>query len=429
MTMPKHFLLCLWDGGGNLPPALSVARALVARGHTVTALADRVLAGEVTAAGAEHVEWTRAPQRLSTDPATYLIHDLEARTPLGEFARGRDGLLVGPAADFAADVVEELRRRPADVVLADMFLLGAFIGAEAAGVPRAVLSPNLLALPGWGVPPIGPGLAPARGPLGRGRDRVVGTFMTRLFDRALPTLNAARASHGLPPVGSVLDELVGADLVLLMTSPAFEYPGFAPPANVRFTGPRLDDPAWAGGWSPAPGDAPLVLASLTTTYMAQEPVLERIAAALGTLPVRGLVTTGPNIDPATIDAPANVMVVASAPHSAVLPHAAAVVTHAGHGTVIKALAAGRPVLAMPMGRDQLDNAARVQHHGAGLRLAPKAGPAKIARAVRRLLDEPAFAESARRQAAAIAEVTREDRTVAALEALAGARTREAAALV
>ncbi len=101
-----------------------------------------------------------------------------------------------------------------------------------------------------------------------------------------------------------------------------------------------------------------------------------------------------------------------------LEHAAVTITHAGHGTVIKALAAGVPVLALPMGRDQLDNAARVVHHGAGLRLRPSARPGAIARATRRLLDDPAYAAAARRLAAAIARDLVEDRTVAELEGLA-----------
>ena len=94
--------------------------------------------------------------------------------------------------------------------------------------------------------------------------------------------------------------------------------------------------------------------------------------------MRGLVTTGPAIPTGSIDAPANVTVVERAPHSEVLRHASAVVTHAGHGTVLKALAAGVPVVALPLGRDQLDNAARVAHHGAGLKLKPKASPDAIA---------------------------------------------------
>jgi UDP:flavonoid glycosyltransferase YjiC (YdhE family) len=113
-----------------------------------------------------------------------------------------------------------------------------------------------------------------------------------------------------------------------------------------------------------------------------------------------------------------VTVVERAPHSAVLKHAAAIVTHAGHGTVIKALAAGVPVVAIPLGRDQLDNAARVAHHGAGLRLKPKAASETIARAVRRVLDEPSFGENARRLADAIAEETAEDHAALELEALA-----------
>jgi MGT family glycosyltransferase len=187
---------------------------------------------------------------------------------------------------------------------------------------------------------------------------------------------------------------------------------------VRFCGPRLDDPAWAGDWTPPPGDAPLVLVGLSSTFMDHADHLRRIAAALGDLPVRGLVTTGPAVDPREIEAPANVQVVRSAPHSQVLDHAAAVVTHAGHGTVIKALAAGVPLVCLPLGRDQLDNAARVAAHGAGLRLRPKAKPQAIAKAVRRVIDDPSFADGARRIGAAIADDLREDRAVAELEELA-----------
>jgi len=113
-----------------------------------------------------------------------------------------------------------------------------------------------------------------------------------------------------------------------------------------------------------------------------------------------------------------VTVVQRAPHSQVLRHAAAIVTHAGHGTVIKALAAGVPVVALPLGRDQLDNAARVAHHGVGLRLKPTAKPEAIAKAVGRVLAEPSFRAEARRMADAIAQETAEDLAAAELEALA-----------
>jgi UDP:flavonoid glycosyltransferase YjiC (YdhE family) len=102
----------------------------------------------------------------------------------------------------------------------------------------------------------------------------------------------------------------------------------------------------------------------------------------------------------------------------VLEHAAAIVTHGGHGTVIKALAADVPLLVVPMGRDQLDNATRVTERGAGLQLGQDAEPEAIAEAVRRLLDEPSFAEGAARLGASIREDASGDGAVEELEALA-----------
>jgi hypothetical protein len=55
----------------------------------------------------------------------------------------------------------------------------------------------------------------------------------------------------------------------------------------------------------------------------------------------------------------------SAPHGEILRQASLLITHCGHGTTLKALAAGVPMVCMPMGRDQNDTAARVVHASAG----------------------------------------------------------------
>ena len=163
MTTPSRFLFAITDGGGTVPPDTSVARALVQRGHDVRVLADRVLAPDVASTGAEHVVWDTAPQRPDLEPTSTVIRDWDAKTPLGAFAAARDGLMTGPAAQFAADVRAELRRRPADVVVCNLFLFGAQIAAEAQDVPVAMLAPNLAGLPGWGIPPLGSGLPQATG--------------------------------------------------------------------------------------------------------------------------------------------------------------------------------------------------------------------------------------------------------------------------
>lgn len=422
----SDFLITTWDGAGTTPPLMSVARALRTRGHAVRVLGDLSLRAEVEAAGAEHVAWTRAPQRRDRSPESRFVRDWEG-DGLGDFARMRDRLAVGPAAAFAADVREELERRPADAVLIELLLFGPLVAAEALGVPAVVLNPTINIVPAAGVPPFGPGLMPASTEEERRLHAEIADAMTGAWDEALPALNAARAEQGLGPLEHVLDQGRSAARVLVLTSAAFDFLGPLPPTVVH-VGPRLDDPAWAEPWTAPPGDEPLVLVGLSSDYQAQEDLLGRIAAALGSLPVRAVVTTGHGVDPETVEAAANVQVVRSAPHSQVLREAALVVTHCGHGTTLRALAAGVPLVCLPLGRDQLDIAARVAHSGAGVRLAADADPDAIAAAVRDVLADEAYAAAARRLAAAIAEETAEDRAVAEIEAVAaGAAERLALA--
>jgi MGT family glycosyltransferase len=297
------------------------------------------------------------------------------------------------------------------------------VAAEAAGIPRVVLFHMPEYLPGPGRPAAGPGFLPRADLLGRLRDGVMTRLFLRQLKAHLPAFNDARRACNLPPLGTareMLDQYHAADLRLMLTSEAFDFPITPPPPNLRYVGPVLDDPDWTDEWrSPWPADdaRPLVVASLSSTFQNQRDALQRIIAALGTLEVRGLVTLGPAMAGERFDLPPNVAAVPSAPHGRVLPHAAAMITHAGHGTVMRALAHGVPLLCLPMGRDQDDNAARVFARGAGLRLRPSARAPKIADAVRRLLDEREFRENAERLGRIIRDDVAADRAVKELEAV------------
>jgi UDP:flavonoid glycosyltransferase YjiC (YdhE family) len=161
--------------------------------------------------------------------------------------------------------------------------------------------------------------------------------------------------------------------------------------------------------------------SLSTTYMAQATAIGRCIDAVRPMPVRALVTVGPSMDPAAFRGGPNVAVVRSAPHEAVFPLASVVVTHAGMGTVTRALAHGVPLVCLPLGRDQHDVAARVRFHGAGLRVGAKAPAAKIRAAVERVLAEPSFRRGADTMRVAIESDLTAERAVAELEELAGRR--------
>jgi MGT family glycosyltransferase len=283
---------------------------------------------------------------------------------------------------------------------------------------------NIWVLPTPGIPPIGPGFMPARGPLGRARDALLRRLVTRVFNRALPSLNAVRRDYGLGPVASTHAQMLRCDRMLVTTSPVFDLTSPAMPTNVRWVGPLLDDPAWSGAWqSPWPADdgRPLVLVGLSSTFQDQVAALRRIVEALGSLPVRGLVTRGPTIRADEVAGKDNVVVVASAPHGEVLRGASALVTHCGHGTTMKGLVAGVPLVCMPMGRDQNDTAARVVHRGAGVRLDPKASVDRIRAAIGEVLDDPRYREAARRLGDAIRRGEGCVDPVAELEGLAASR--------
>jgi MGT family glycosyltransferase len=408
-----------FEGGGNVPPVLGLVRRLARRGHSVRVLTEPCLRTAVEAAGARFVPFTSYFTR--EDRTLDLIGDWEPRTPIGALRRSLDRVVFGPAPIVTEQTYRELERESADVVVADLMMPGALVAAEAAGVPRVVLFHMPEYLPGPGRPAAGPGFLPRSDVIGRLRDGLMTRLFYRLIREYLVPFSEARQAFGLASLRTpreLLDEFHRADLRLIQTCEAFDFPITPRPPNLRYVGPVLDDPDWIGDWEnpwSLEDGRPLVVASLSSTFQNQQEVLRRIVAALGTLPVRGLVTLGPSMADEKLDVPENVVTVASAPHSRVFPHAEAVVTHAGHGTVMRALAHGLPLLCLPMGRDQDDNAARVVASGVGLRLRPSAGPKRIARALGRLLHEPRFRERARRLGRIIEADVVDDRAVKELE--------------
>ena len=402
--MTTTFLFVLWAGGGNVPPQIALARRLVHAGHSVRVLAPAVLRERIEAAGLEFEPYRATPEHDQADPARSLVRDFELRSPVAAAKAQRDRLLADLAEPVAKDVLAILDRDAADTVVFDFMLLGALFAAEKAGIPAAMLVHTIYPFPAPGMPPFGNGWSPRSGLLGVARDKLGAVAFERVWLNPLVTkLNDVRDRLGLRPI-SFEDMLNGVGRILVLTSGSFDFPAKLP-ANVRYVGPQLEQPEGTSPWdSPWPdGDSrPLVVVSLSTTYQAQENLTRNAIEAVGRLPVRALVTAGPVHVPDD-QVPPNVQVARFVPHASVLPHAAAVVTHAGHGTVMAALRHAVPLVCLPMGRDQGDVAARVTWRGAGVRLTARSSADKIAAAIEQVLGDPAFTAAARWLATAIAE--------------------------
>ncbi len=424
----RSFVFTHWEGGGNTPPVFALVRRLAARGHRVHVLSDSCHRAEVEALGASFGAWTGVPPRPDKSARYDPLRDYEAKSPIDLLSRLRDKMFVGPASAYARDVLDALQRIDADAIVANEMQLGAMAAAESARVPCAVLSPNIYLLPRPGVPPFGPGFQPLGGPIGAVRDWMVRTMMLKTFGKGTAQYNAVRRDLGLPPLAHPLDQLSRVTRHLVMTSPAFDFGADAVPPHVVYTGPVLDDPEWAEPWQ-APWTSadvrPLVLVGFSTTFQNQVETLGRVIAALGAMPVRAVVTIGPGLTAGSLPAPSNVHVCASAPHSEILRHAAVTITHAGHGTVMRALAAGVPLVCMPMGRDQNDNAARVVARRVGLRLKPTATVAAIQSAVRAVLESPTYRTNAQALGRQIVEDAGRSRAISILEEVAALHVRDA----
>ena len=98
--------------------------------------------------------------------------------------------------------------------------------------------------------------------------------------------------------------------------------------------------------------------------------------------------------------PANARLVEWISYSRSMPGSSLVICHGGHGTMVRALASGAPVLIVPHSGDMAENAARADWAGIGVRLPWRLlRPGTLRLAAQRALDEPSLAERAQELAA------------------------------
>lgn len=394
MTKKRHFLFVTIDGGGNLPPVFGIARRLKEKGHQVSFLTEPCLETPVQKMGMDCILFSEYFDR--TDRREDLFRDAG---PKRKKNAALDRVVFGPSQVLVENTNRALLSTNADVLVVDCLLLPAISAAEARKIPSVTIFHFPEYFPGPNRPPGTLGLLPGKSWLGKLRDRALGVVFHKTMNGYLDLINGSRNSLGLGPLNRTADLIDRVDLRLITTLKSFDFPIEPAAKNTRYTGPILDEPDWTGDWEdpwPADDTRPLVVVSLSTTFQDQQATIQRIINALDRLPVRGLVTVGPSMDMERFSVPENVILKATAPHAAIFPQADLVITHAGHGTIMRALANGLPLLCMPMGRDQSDNAAKIAYHGCGLSISPRSNEKKISLAITRLLKDAKYRNASRR---------------------------------
>ena len=144
------------------------------------------------------------------------------------------------------------------------------------------------------------------------------------------------------------------------------------------------------------GSSPLVYVTFGTVFNTDISLVTTVVEALRDLELRVVVTVGPDQDPALLgEQPPNVHVASYIPQTQLLTHCAAVVSHAGSGTFLAALARGLPQLCIPQAADQFLNAAACASARAGLALSPgTVTQAAVRAAVEQLLSDSQIGSAA-----------------------------------
>ncbi len=360
--MGRVLVVATAGAGGDLQPLMSAASALRDRGHELVVLGDRSV--ERSLAGLE-VKTEVLPSELDLGPTLGgAIRDAMA-TSGGDLAAAgsvvQDRMMTW-ASDLAGPVDQAVRTHRPDAVVTSLFGVEALYKAEPP-CPWVVVNSTFYVGPD---PP-----RPVTSDFG---------------PRALPLVTRYASLLGSP------------DLVLHATDPVFDIAFEGLPERHRYVGPLgiWEPPSERPGYLDEPGD-PWVLVSISSQLQDDLPIAQAALDALSDRPVRVVLTLGPDHALSELSVvPSNARVEQVISHAAVLERATLLVSHAGHGSVMKALWYGCPMVLVPWGRDQPGVAARAAALGVA-EVVPREGASAetIGEAVTRVLGDDGMGDKAR----------------------------------
>jgi rhamnosyltransferase subunit B len=435
-------LLITMGTAGDVHPFIAVGCALRARGHEPVLVANPIYKTRIVAAGLGF--WPLGDEdthrKLHADP--YLV------TRRGGPRAVLHRLLIPGIHDTVVALTDALRVFAPDVVLAHHLVLAAPPACERAKIPCAIAA---LAPLVW---------------LSR-HDSItypllpiddLPRFVDRAYRRVIRPLgwlkwdwpiNRALVASGMEPARDIAftsarggDSVLSASRlapqagtpVLALWSRAFRDTQPDDPTDGLICGPaRFDPPRFPEGTAEAAseraavhdlmkwmtrGSSPIVVTFGSSVAHHAASTYDRCAQALAQLGRRGvfLVGTGDARDWGPHIRSANYV-----PYADILPRAAAVVHHAGIGTLHACLAVGVPQVIIPFANDEFDNAVRARRLGVAHRVPTGFGGvptlAAIQRSLREALSDLVMPERCRDIARSIRAENGAERAALELEAI------------
>jgi UDP:flavonoid glycosyltransferase YjiC (YdhE family) len=417
----KRIVLATFGSLGDLHPYIAVALGLKARGHDVVLATSEFYRAKIQALG------------IGFHAVRPDLPDFDANPGLAahlmDLRKGTERILlelVFPALRHSYDDLLTAVHG-ADLLVSHSLTYAAPLVVEKTGIPWAstILQPL-----GFFSVYDPPALAPA--PF-FSKLRFLGPILYRPLFGYLKwsvrswcePLRRLRADLGLPPctLHPLIEAQHSPNLVLAFFSELLAAKQRDWPGQTRITGFPFYDQEGAAGMSPElvrfldAGPAPIVFTLGSSAVMDAGTFYLHSAEAAKLLGRRAVLLIGKEPRNCPPNLPDGIAAFAYAPFSELFPRAAAIVHQGGVGTTGQAMRSGRPMLVMPYAHDQPDNAERVTRLGIARSIRRRHyTPARVAKHLQELLDNPVYAKKAEEVGRRLAE---EDGVKTACDALEG----------
>jgi zeaxanthin glucosyltransferase len=392
--MARIGCICL-PAFGHFNPLSTLARCLSLRGHEVTFLHVRDFEVPVRRLGLAYLPFGEQLFPRGT-VAKRNLHLGAHRGLVAAYGTLRVSLQYSDAV--LSELSDLLRARPFDLLVVDQADLAASAVVQLAGIPYVTAALCLMLnrerdLPVWTAIPFPEDTAQSF------ENRRLVEVVSYLERPLMEKIQRFRVAAGAGRVNEFPQ--LWSNLAQLTQMPAeFDFPRTTLPDCFHYTGPFHDPAARPVVEFPFEriDGRRLVYAAFGSMVNQQAGLFRSVAEACARLRAQLVISLGGGGDPESLPSlPGDPLVVRFAPQLELLRRASAMVTHAGLNSTLECLAAGVPMVAIPLTNDEPAIAGRIVWSGVGVTVLPdEAGAYALETALRRVLTEPAYRGAALR---------------------------------
>lgn len=270
---------------------------------------------------------------------------------------------------YTAHVLKYIKKYKPDILVTDFAFPAASLAAEIANIPYAVIYHSGLPFRGHGIPPFGSGL-----PIGDDYTETTNAYShheNQLLKSIDKRINKARRAFGLPTFeADILRRPYSPWINLVASAESIEAPRNNLTDCTFFIGPcfgkRVEENFPFDQLKP---DKFKIYVSLGTVFNNKPEVFRKIMRALDTPDYQVIISAGGAYQELKKNAiPQNITVYSTVPQISLLNKVDLFISHGGNNSINEALASGKPIIVMPVGGEQDDNASRIVYLGVGKRV-------------------------------------------------------------